>query len=148
VLGVGVAVLAAGARGGGSGLLLAGSGLLVGLAVWMPMYLMRTLGAGDVKLMAMVGAFLGPVAVLSASLLTCLAGGVLALAFALHKGALPRLLGNVRDMLCGAAVEMVLTARTTVHAPVASVGRLPYGVAIAAGTLGQIVLQQSGRSLL
>ena len=34
-------------------------GLATGLAAFLPLYLLRLMGAGDVKLMAMVGAFLG-----------------------------------------------------------------------------------------
>ena len=147
-LGLVMAAVAGCIQDGGTGLLVAGAGFVVGLAVWLPMYLLRTLGAGDVKLMAMVGAFLGPMAVLSATLLTFLAGGVLALAYAVSKGSLGRLLSNVRGMLYGAVAEMVLTHTTTVLAPATSIGRLPYAVAIAAGTLGQIVLQLTGRSLL
>ena len=67
---------------GGLGLLQSLAGAAAGLALLLPMYLLRALGAGDVKLMAMCGAFLGPLAVLEAVLLTLLAGGVLAIAAA------------------------------------------------------------------
>src|SRR4051812_31541587 len=36
------------------------AGLAVGLLLFFPLYLMRAMGAGDVKLLAMVGTFLGP----------------------------------------------------------------------------------------
>ena len=45
---------------GGLGLLQSLAGAAAGLALLLPMYLLRALGAGDVKLMAMCGAFLGP----------------------------------------------------------------------------------------
>ena len=66
-----------------AGLLMALAGLGLGLALLMPMYMMKAMGAGDVKLMAMIGAFLGPQAVFSVTLLTMLAGGVLALSVAM-----------------------------------------------------------------
>ncbi|WP_290652975.1 A24 family peptidase, partial [Aquisalimonas sp.] len=46
--------------GGTTGLVTAVTGLAVGLAILLPGYLMRTTGAGDVKLMAAAGTFLGP----------------------------------------------------------------------------------------
>ncbi len=147
-LGIALAAVAQWALGGSAGLLDAGAGLGIGLGLLLPMYLLGALGAGDVKLMAMVGAFLGPVGTLSAVLLILLAGGVLATAVALSKGGFAQMLNNVKAMLSGAFVELTLTRTATVRAPAESVGKLPYAVAIAAGTLGQLVLQQSGRSLL
>ncbi|WP_160079386.1 prepilin peptidase [Pseudomonas sp. 8AS] len=41
-----------------AGLATSGLGLLVGLAVFLPLYIARGMAAGDVKLMAMVGSFL------------------------------------------------------------------------------------------
>ncbi len=112
-----------------AGLVFALEGLGVGLAVLLPLYLLRAMGAGDVKLMAMAGAFLGPWGAVAAVLGTLLAGGVLALAFALRAGQLAHMLLNV-----GA-----LALR-----PEASAGRMPYGVAIAAGTIGYLLLAQLG----
>ena len=53
-----------------------GLGLLVGFGLFLPLYLLRAMGAGDVKLMAMVGAFLGPVSALGAVLTALVVGGV------------------------------------------------------------------------
>ena len=69
--------------GGSIGLLSAVTGLIVGLAALFPLYLLRAMGAGDVKLMMMVGAFLGPLQTLGVVVLTFAAGGVLAIAMAL-----------------------------------------------------------------
>lgn len=66
---------------GASGLLIALSGMAVGLAVLMPGYLMGTTGAGDVKLMAAIGIFLGPYNVLLAGFASIATGGVIALVF-------------------------------------------------------------------
>ena len=51
---------------------------LSGLLLW-PLYLRGAMGAGDIKLMAMAGAFLGPDLAWRAVLYTCVAGGLLAL---------------------------------------------------------------------
>ncbi len=65
--------------GGWNGLWAACSGGLV--AVLFPLYLLRATGAGDVKLLAAVGALLGPHWALLAGVYTLLAGGVLGLGF-------------------------------------------------------------------
>lgn len=124
---------------GGLGWLAGLTGLGMGMAVLLPFYWLRAMGAGDVKLMGMVGAILGPGQVLGALLGTFLVGGVMALAIALRAGAMMRLLGNVKFMLFDGVVKM-----STGQAPILddvsqSVGKLPYAVAIAAGTVGYLI---------
>ncbi|MDX1754600.1 MAG: prepilin peptidase [Marinobacter sp.] len=72
--------------GGMGGLLDSLAGLGVGLAILMPGYLVGTTGAGDVKLMAAVGTFLGPYYALLAGLASIAVGGVIALGFLLVAG--------------------------------------------------------------
>jgi prepilin peptidase CpaA len=55
----------------------AAAALAVGLAVWLPFYALRMLGAGDVKLFAAGSAWLTPSASLRAAALAALLGGVL-----------------------------------------------------------------------
>ena len=50
----------------------------VGLALMLPGHVLGATGAGDVKLMAAVGAIVGPALVVRAFLYTAIAGGVLA----------------------------------------------------------------------
>jgi prepilin peptidase CpaA len=123
-------------------------GIAVGFALLLPLYLLRATGAGDVKLMAMVGAYLGPWGVAAAALLSFIAGGVLALAVALAKGALGQLFANLRTMLYGALLSATTTGKTTITAPAVSVGKLPYGVAIAIGTVVHVAMVQRGVPLL
>ena len=54
-------------------------GLLLGFAVFFVFYAIGGMGAGDVKLMAAIGALLGPKDVLFAALYTAIAGGVYAI---------------------------------------------------------------------
>lgn len=126
----------------GGGLLWSLQGLGTGLALLLPFYAIRIMGAGDVKLMAMAGAFLGFRDTLWALLASLLAGGVLSMAFVIRDGAFRRLFANLALMAQGAAIGNPLRA-TTADSRV-SVGTLPYGVAIAAGTIGYLVLRQLG----
>ena len=120
---------------GGIGTVSALAGMALGLGLLLPMYMLRTLGAGDVKLMAMVGAFIGPQQVLSATLLTLLAGGVLALVVAALTGVLRQVLGNGYRMLVHSMTRGLGGGDVRLDAPLAASGRLPYGLAIASGTL-------------
>jgi prepilin peptidase CpaA len=124
---------------GGLGILTALAGLGVGLAVLLPLYLLRAMGAGDIKLMAMIGAFVGPTSMLNVTLYILLAGGVLAIGVILLRGKLAKLIDNFKIMLL-----MRLAGSSTASLPTTgmlpeSAGKLPYGVAIAAGTLVYLV---------
>ena len=67
------------ADGGLSGAGVALYGLVVGLVLTLPFYVVNALGAGDVKLIAAVGAFVGAQAVIGTILAILLCGGVFAL---------------------------------------------------------------------
>jgi prepilin peptidase CpaA len=75
------------------------AGLAMGLALMLPPYLMRAMGAGDVKLMAMVGAFVGAPTVVTAVIYTLLAGGLLSLVFMLGRGVATQTFSNLRYLL-------------------------------------------------
>lgn len=129
---------------GGLGLLAALQGMGLGLAVLLPLYLLRAMGAGDVKLMGMIGAFLGPVHVQGAILFTLLAGGLIALMLALRSGMLKRLVQNIKYILTGGLIKMSVGQLPVMDELPLSVGKLPYGVAIAMGTLSWLVWQRLG----
>jgi len=119
-------------------------GLGMGLVVLLPFYWLRAMGAGDVKLMAMVGAFLGSWQVLGALLSTFLIGGVMALAIALRAGVMLRLLGNLKFMLLNGVVKVSTGQVPTIDDLPQSVGKLPYAVAIAFGTLSYMLWRRMG----
>lgn len=127
-----------------NGTLFALGGLAVGLAAFLPAYLFRVLGAGDVKLMAMVGAFLGTRATVGAVLAVLVAGGVLAVGFAVKAGGLTAMLRNVAAMFRGAHLTLATGVGGLVMQATPSTGRMPYGLAIAIGTIGYLVLEQLG----
>jgi prepilin peptidase CpaA len=72
--------------GGQAGLLASLCGLLVGFAVLLPFHLLGGVGAGDVKLMAGVGAWLGAPFALGLFLVSSLAAGLYGLALVLITG--------------------------------------------------------------
>jgi prepilin peptidase CpaA len=117
------------------------AGLATGFFLFLPLYALRGMAAGDVKLMAMVGAFTGPAPALQVALLACLFGGALALAMLALNGRWRLLLRNLKMLLvpllwrlAGVPVQPVRLPRE------ASAGGIPYGVAIALGTV-TVVLQ-------
>jgi prepilin peptidase CpaA len=124
-----------------------GLGLLVGFGLFLPLYLLRAMGAGDVKLMAMVGAFVGPLYVLGAALMTLVAGGVLAIAMAMYSGVLMQTVKNARTVLTVGMYKTLSGGGVQFDAPAASAGSLPYAVAIALGTLIQQILMGNFRAL-
>jgi prepilin peptidase CpaA len=120
-------------------------GLFVGFLIMLPLYVLRVMGAGDVKLMAMVGAFLGVTDTLHAVIFSFIVGGMAALAFALFNKALVRMLGNVKN----AAQMMMMSAiggfRPDIQIEASkSVGKLPYGICISIGTVAYVVAKQLG----
>ncbi|TFW27707.1 A24 family peptidase [Duganella callida] len=133
---------------GGIGLLSALAGLAVGLLLLLPMYAMRAMGAGDVKLMAMIGAFTGPGPVVGIAILTFLAGGVLALVVSAYNGRLKIMVGNTWHMVKYSMLRSLAGEVPKMDAPAAASGRLPYAVAITAGALPYLVYGAvTGRSL-
>lgn len=120
-------------------------GLATGFAIMLPFYVLGIMGAGDVKLMAMVGAFLGPQQTLVAILFTCIAGGVAAIAFAIHRRRLGHMLANVRDAAQGIVVSGIVGIRPSGAVDARqSIGKLPYGICICAGTVAEVFAHQLG----
>ena len=119
------------------------AGMLVGFGAMLPMYLMRIMGAGDVKLMAMVGAFLGAAATVTALVFCVVTAGVAALAWSARHRLLGPMLANVNTILSGMLWSSVASGRPQVQQGAApSVGKLAYGVSIAIGTATYLVANQ------
>jgi prepilin peptidase CpaA len=113
-------------------------GGLSGLGLFLPLYALGLLGAGDVKLLAAIGLWLGTEHLLYAALWTLFAGGALAVAWSAGTGTLRQVLSNVRDMLLGSYMSVSGGGGVSIAATRAS-ARLPYAVAIACGTAFEIV---------
>ena len=110
------------------------AGGMVGFLGFLVFYLLRMVGAGDVKLAAATGLFVGHPDMLWVNLLILLAGGLLSIAWAVFSGQLGQTLNNLSTGL----TQFWLSRQ---HRPSAErmafpVGatRMPYALAIGAGT--------------
>lgn len=143
-LGAGLVVQCA-LHGAIDGMLLWAGGTLTGGAVLLPGYLLRMMGAGDVKLMASVGCFCGASGAFEAALMVCMVGGVWALAEMLRHRQMRAGLHNMAAVLIDVSMPAGdaprgdsgqgtgNTGNTRTKRP--TTGTLPYGVAIAIGTM-------------
>ena len=90
-----VAALLHGYLGGWSAVGLSLAGWAVGLALFFPFFALGGLGAGDVKLLAALGACLGPLMAVWVALFASIAGGVMALIVAAYAGYLRKAFVNL-----------------------------------------------------
>lgn len=116
-------------------------GFGTGLLMFLPLYLFGAMAAGDVKLMATVGAFCGPVLTVEIGLATYCIGGVMAALIIVARGRVREAAANCADLLRPLFQRML--GVPLVNQPMArpSVGSMPYGVAIALGTLLMLSLR-------
>jgi prepilin peptidase CpaA len=105
------------------------AGFAIGLALMIPGHALGATGAGDVKLMAAVGAVVGPALVVSAFLFTAVAGGVLAVAVAARRRRLAATIaGTGRLITAPTDAQQEIRSATAAH-------RFAYGPAIAIGSV-------------
>lgn len=116
------------------GLAFSAGGWAVGCALFLPVFLLGGMGAGDVKLLAALGSWLGPVKVLWVALYGALAGGLLAVVVLLWAGALRSALANLGYLLWYWRLEGLRPVPTITLADTKS-PRLPYALPIAVGLM-------------
>lgn len=111
------------------------TGWVTGLLVLLPLYALRIMGAGDIKLLAMTGAFVGAPEVLVVTLYVLVAGGVFALLTAVAQGSLKQALNNatVFAARAGTPGRSETLSELVQETPVS--GKLPYAIPILIGTL-------------
>ncbi len=132
---------------GRSGMADWGLGLLLGLSLFFPFYFLRVLGAGDVKLLATVGAFIGPSAIFEVTLFTLASGGILAILYALRIGAFRQSLENVRFMVTHSAVRTLQGKSLTLDELPVTPKSIPYAIAITTGTICYFLIKIYGYAL-
>ncbi|WP_319581736.1 A24 family peptidase [uncultured Pseudodesulfovibrio sp.] len=125
--------------GGFAGLKFAAAGFAVGFVLMAIPYFFGAMGAGDVKLMAGIGAWLGMDATFLAFLFTCIAGGGYCIVVLLRDPSLfKRVMRNIWN-----AFSVFIATRKMNFAPSTSGAALPrlcYGVAIAIGTAAAMTM--------
>jgi prepilin peptidase CpaA len=111
-------------------------GWLVGVAMFFPLFALGGIGGGDVKLLAALGAWLGPGPTVWLALFSALAGGPLALGLALVRGYAKQAFVNLWGLLSyWRVVGLRPHPGLTLDSAAAAVPRLPYSLPIAAGLL-------------
>ena len=129
--------------GGWSGFGRALAGLGLGFAIYFPLFLLRALRGGDIKLLAAVGAVTGPGNVFWIFLLTSVLGGIIAFFYALFLGHLRRTMLNVSWI-----VHDLLTFRApyksseTLDVSTTKGTRLPHAPLMAAGVIAFILISR------
>lgn len=117
---------------GWPGLTFAMLGLLAGFGLMLIPFTIGQMGGGDVKLMAALGSLLGAYAIINVFLYTTLAGGLLAMGFALYRKEGLATLGRTWHLAKGLFIFRTVPSMETNSCEAVTV---PYGVAIAVGTL-------------
>jgi prepilin peptidase CpaA len=124
--------------GGVSGLADSIAGLIVGVLMLMPLHILGRMGAGDIKLLGVVGSVLGAWGAIVAGLATMMAGGILGATYILWSLAKPAVISRISDM-ARRPTGSVTAAGNAPSIQTARATEIPYAVAIAAGTVATLM---------
>lgn len=133
VMGIGINIF----YQGWQGFFISAQGFLLGLGLLLIPFMMRGMGAGDVKLLAVIGAMKGPHFVLYTFIAMGLAGGLLALGFLLYQG---EFLKTFKQLGKGLWVALATKFKVVHFGDGALKQGIPYGVAISIGTLTAYIM--------
>ncbi|MBI4300467.1 MAG: prepilin peptidase [Chloroflexi bacterium] len=140
-----------GLLGGPRGLLSSLAASLFAFGLLIVPWLLGAIGGGDAKLLMAVGALKGWPLILSATWLSAIAAGLLAISLVIRRRSLLQMVGYVLSPAAGGVgpyLPQPVGARLAsfkVEKPEALAATLPAGLAIAIGTLGALLLQAFGR---
>ncbi|MBS8266578.1 prepilin peptidase [Mesobacillus boroniphilus] len=121
-----------------NGFLFSGKGFLVGLGLLVIPYLLGGMGAGDVKLMAAIGALMGASFVFYSFIYTAIIGGIIALVLIAKKRGI---INPIKSLLFNLTFfrsnlgSMIIADKEQKHSSIS----FPYGVAIVLGTFCNLV---------
>ncbi len=128
-----------GLHNGWDGLSYSLSGLVTGGGLLLVFYLMGGIGAGDVKLLAGVGALVGAEKVFAVFVLTVIAGGVMAAGQIAIDHSLKNICNRIKNFVVALPYKNHFGVDDQIN--VSAKNTLPYGVAIAIGTLTAFITQ-------
>jgi prepilin peptidase CpaA len=139
-----IAVAATGAAvsgwsGAGVRLAIAALGLLVCAAVPFALFLVRAMGGGDVKLLALCGAGLGPLLGMEAELYAFTLGALFGLARCAYDGTLIEVLSGSALLI----TNPILPKRMRKQVAPSALRKLRFGPAVAAGVVAALALHGS-----
>ena len=117
--------------------------LLLCGAAFLVIYMAGGMGAGDVKLIAAEGSFLGLSAAVPLLAFTVVCGGLFAVVMMVRHGQVRQTTGNVA-VLVSHHVRKGITPHPELNVSNERTLRLPYALAIAAGTLLTMLLRAGG----
>jgi Flp pilus assembly protein protease CpaA len=124
---------------GGIGFVISVFATCVGLVPMAALYLLGGMGAGDVKLMAGLGAWLGPGTTAEVLLASCIAAGIYSVVILLYNASTAELARLSAPPTSGVNTEV----RDRISSELASVGRrrrmIPFGLMIFAGLVYTLV---------
>lgn len=125
---------------GFNGLRLSLIGFMAGLAVLIIPYFLGGIGAGDVKLLATIGAIKGSYFVLNTALYMAVIGGVIAFVIIIFNGALIKVLKQLWMwmylLLCGIKYKLEFPTSSFLK-------KYPYGVAIVGGAVICLIFKEA-----
>jgi prepilin peptidase CpaA len=125
---------------GFNGLKLSLLGFIAGLAVLIIPYFLGGIGAGDVKLLATIGAIKGSFFVFNTALYMAVIGGIIAFIIIVSNGALLNVLKQLRmwmySLLCGIKYKLEFPTSTFLK-------KYPYGVAIVGGAVICLIFKEA-----
>lgn len=120
-------------------------GLLTGFALLVVLWAMHGMGAGDVKFMAALGAWLGPTMAFYAVLAGGLAGGVIALGLIAHRRCWFAASANLGVLLTKVGtVKTAFSEFGSAQSLSRATGVLPYAIPLSIGTLLVVVGNLAG----
>lgn len=133
LIGLIMAFTCAGYESGLAGLFMSFKGMILGIILLIIPFAMGGMGAGDVKLLGMVGAFKGTAFVINTFLWMSLWGGLIALGILIYK----QELGNTfKRMLQGVMLSMLRVAKVTDSVSKEALTiYFPYALAIGLGAI-------------
>lgn len=137
LLGLGAQVWLFGAPGLLDGLL----GLALGFVLFFPIYALGHMGAGDVKLLMAVGAWMGWRPCLQVAVMAVLLGALYALAEIIYRGRLTAVVKNTYSFLRALLVPGLVAEKLKVD----ETRKFAFGICVSLAVAGWIFLLHSGR---